>query len=187
MSNTVEIITNNNNSFEISNLNPYTKPDYNYNNNNTLLSRNKIYITEKLAYNAIRIEHFKNTVICTTMFDIFAGISYYFLNLYIGVISNVCSLFGMYSVYKLKQNHIFIYNCYQFFQIFLRMGNIIMYTLYVKYNNPFEFIKDSIASNVSILIILLICQIYISFIISTFYSYFPSKKDLETISIESYI
>ena len=187
MGDTVEITTPNDNSFKISNLNPYTKPHCNH-NNNTLLSRNRIFLSHKLATNAVRIENMKNTVICISIFDILVGIPYYFLNLYVGIISNICSLFGLCSVYNLKQNHILIYDCYQFIQIFLRMGNIIMFPLYDhKHNNPFEFIKDNIALNVTILIILQICQIYISFIISTFYSYFPSKKELETILIESYV
>jgi hypothetical protein len=182
MSNSVQVINENDYSFEISNMNPYTKYK-----SNALLSTDKIYMSNKLVDNAIRIEHMKNSVLCTTFFDILVGIPYYFLNIYLGLFSNIFSLFGMHSVNTMKTNKLMIYLCIQFVQIFIRMIHIIMFALYNSKSNPFAFIQNNIAANTTILIVLLIFQIYITFIISTFYSYFPSKKDLGSISFESFI
>lgn len=184
MSNKIEVITSSNNSLRINKNNPYVRQSY----GEALLSTNRVFMPNNLVDKALRIEYMKNCVNCMSLFDLTIGMSYYFINFYFGIFSSLTSLYGLYSVIYLDDFKILIYFIWQYIQIILRMIQLVCFAIYFDSdNNYFEIVNNNLSINICILIVLLVSQIFSSFTISTFYSYFPSKDDFSKINYESFI
>jgi hypothetical protein len=184
MNDFVEVITSNNLIFYIHKNNPYVKHTV----GDTLLTRNKLYMSDKIVDKTLRIEHFLCLVRGITITDTILSIVYYWYNIYFGIFSSIISLFGFHSCFTLNPKSVMCYNIYLYIQIIFRMVNLILYAVYInsKYS-VYTLIQNNIPANIIIFTSLLICQIFISFVFSTFYSCFPGKDDLKEINYEAYL
>ena len=175
----------------LDNFNPYIS---NYNNEYLLYSR--IEIPHDLYLRAVKIENMNCGIRIVCLFDFFIGFYYFSYGYIYGLIVSCITINGYLSSIYYKKSLLCCYLIYQYFQVFIRLLNLILaielynsgqtsiyirnLTNYSSNNTSYEvkiFLFDEPILNILILFVLLSTQMFISCFVREYYNLLPLYDD----------
>lgn len=185
-------LNKNNPYIELSTVDPDDSIDNNLINNQSDYESGVIVIPSQLIDKALQIDKYSCSIRFICLFDLFTNLFYIFFGYILGIIFGVISLFGYYSTIYHKKSFLFCYLLYQYLQLLAKSVNLSLvitvysnsdytnstYTNMTNNTNSYEYLdKNEFIPTLIVSIIVLLCQIYVTWFIQMYYQLLPTNDE----------